>query len=87
MAITSSAKKALRASKKKRVFNLRRKADIEKNVKAFRKLVIAKDKVAAAKLVPVIYQALDKAVKTGYIKANASSRSKSRVMKALAKIA
>jgi ribosomal protein S20 len=87
MAITSSAKKALRASKKKRVFNLRRKADIEKNVKAFRKLVLAKDKVAAAKLVPVIYQALDKAVKTGYIKANASSRSKSRVMKALAKIA
>jgi len=86
MAITSSAKKALRASKKKRVFNLRRKADIEKNVKAFRKLVLAKDKVAAAKLVPVIYQALDKAVKTGYIKANASSRSKSRVMKALAKI-
>ena len=87
MAITSSAKKALRASKKKRVFNLRRKADIEKIVKAFRKLVLAKDKVAAAKLVPVIYQALDKAVKTGYIKANASSRSKSRVMKALAKIA
>jgi ribosomal protein S20 len=87
MAITSSAKKALRASKKKRVFNLRRKADIEKNIKAFRKLVLAKNKAEAAKLVPVIYQALDKAVKTGYIKANASSRSKSRVMKALAKIA
>ena len=87
MAITSSAKKALRASKKKRVFNLRRKADIEKNVKAFRKLVLAKNKAEATKLVPVIYQALDKAVKTGYIKANASSRSKSRVMKALAKIA
>ena len=87
MAITSSAKKALRASKKKRVFNLRSKADIEKNVKAFRKLVLAKNKVEATKLVPIIYQALDKAVKTGYIKANAGSRSKSRVMKALAKIA
>jgi len=87
MAITSSAKKALRASKKKRVFNLRRKSDIEKNVKAFRKLISAKNKAEAAKLVPVIYQALDKAVKTGYIKANASSRSKSRVMAALAKLA
>ncbi len=87
MAITSSAKKALRASKKKRVFNLRSKAAIEKNIKAFRKLVLAKNKVEATKLVPVIYQALDKAVKTGYIKANAGSRSKSRVMKALAKIA
>ncbi len=87
MAITSSAKKALRASKKKRVFNLRSKAAIEKNIKAFRKLVLAKNKSEATKLVPVIYQALDKAVKTGYIKANASSRSKSRVMKALAKIA
>ena len=86
MAITSSAKKALRASKKKRVFNIRRKVEIEKNVKAFRKLVIAKDKIEAEKLVPVIYQALDKAVKTGYIKANAASRSKSRVMAALAKI-
>ncbi|HTK33530.1 MAG TPA: 30S ribosomal protein S20 [Candidatus Paceibacterota bacterium] len=86
MAITSSAKKALRASKKKRVFNLRRKSDIEKNVKAFRKLVLAKDKAAATKLVPVIYQALDKAVKTGYIKVNASSRTKSRVMAALAKL-
>ena len=87
MAITSSAKKALRASKKKRVFNLRTKSDIEKNIKAFRKLVIAKNKVEATKLVPVIYKVLDKAVKTGYIKANAGSRSKSRVMKALAKIA
>jgi len=87
MAITSSAKKALRASKKKRVFNLRRKSDIEKNIKAFRKLILAKNKAEATKLVPVIYQVLDKAVKTGYIKANASSRSKSRVMAALAKLA
>ena len=87
MAITSSAKKALRASKKKRIFNLRRKADIEKNIKAFRKLVSAKKKDEAAKLIPVIYKVLDKAVKTGYIKPNASSRTKSRVMAALKKLA
>jgi ribosomal protein S20 len=87
MPITSSAHKALRASKSKRVFNLRRKSTIEKQIKEFRKLVAAKDKNGAGKLVPTIYQALDKAVKTGYIKANTSSRTKSRVMAALKKIA
>jgi small subunit ribosomal protein S20 len=86
MAITSSAKKALRSAKKKRVFNLRRKADIEKNIKAFRKLVLAKDKAAATKMIPIVYQVLDKAVKTGYIKPNAASRSKSRAMAALKKL-
>jgi small subunit ribosomal protein S20 len=86
MAITSSAKKALRSAKKKRVFNLRRKADIEKNIKAFRKLVLAKDKAAAMKMIPIVYQVLDKAVKTGYIKPNAASRSKSRAMAALKKL-
>ena len=86
MAITSSAKKALRSAKKKRVFNLRRKADIEKNIKAFRKLILAKDKAAALKMIPIVYQVLDKAVKTGYIKPNAASRSKSRAMAALKKL-
>lgn len=86
MPITSSAHKALRASKTKRVFNLRRKSTIEKQLKEFRKLVAAKDKKGAEKLVPTVYQALDKAVKTGYIKANTSSRTKSRVMAALKKI-
>lgn len=87
MAITSSAKKALRASKKKRVFNIRRKGAIEKQMKDFRKLIAAKNKADAAKLIPGIYQALDKAVKTGYIKANASARTKSRAMAALKKLA
>jgi small subunit ribosomal protein S20 len=89
MPITSSAKKALRASKKKRVFNLRRKGAIEKILKEFRKFrkrVSAKDKTAAAKLIPSIYQNLDKAVKTDYLKANAAARTKSRVMAALKKL-
>jgi ribosomal protein S20 len=86
MPITSSAHKALRASQSKRVFNLRRKSAIEKQIKEFRKLIVAKNKVEATKLVPTIYQALDKAVKTHYIKANTSSRTKSRVMAALKKL-
>lgn len=86
MAITSSAKKAHRASKKKRIFNLRRKAAIEKHLKDFRKLVEAKKKTDAEKMIPALYQALDKAVKTDYLKANAAARLKSRAMASLKKL-
>lgn len=86
MAITSSAKKALRASKHKRVFNLRRKAAVEKSLKEFRKLIAAKDKAGAEKLVSGIYQALDKAVKTDFLKPNAAARTKSRTMAALKRL-
>ena len=87
MPITSSAKKALRASKKKRVFNIRRSNAIEKEMKNFRRLIAAKKIDEATKLVPAIYQALDKAVKTHLIKANTSSRTKSRVMAAIKRAA
>ena len=83
MAITSSAKKALRASKRKRVFNLRRKNAIDNQFKQFRKAVAAKNKPEAEKLTPSLYQALDTAVKIGYMKQNTSSRLKSRAMAAL----
>jgi ribosomal protein S20 len=86
MPITSSAHKALRASNKKRVFNIRRKSTIEKQLKEFRKLLASKNKKDAAVMIPSIYQALDKAVKTSYIKANTASRTKSRVMAALKKL-
>lgn len=86
MAITSSAKKALRVSKRKRIFNLRHKNDIDKKIKEFRKFITAKSFSDAQKIVPAVYKALDKAVKTGYIKINAASRTKSRIMAALSKI-
>lgn len=87
MPITSSAKKALRASMRKRVFNVRRKSVAEKELKAFRKLVLAKNKSGAEKSLPTLFQALDKAVKTDYIKANTASRLKSRAAAALKKLA
>jgi ribosomal protein S20 len=86
MPITSSAKKALSASKKKHVFNIRRKNAIDKNLKDFRKFVANKNKIEAEKLLPIVYQALDKAAKTGQIKSNASARLKSRAMASLKKI-
>jgi ribosomal protein S20 len=86
MPITSSAKKALRASDRKRVYNLRIRAAIDVPLKKFRKLVAAKSVKEAAALVPVIYQALDKAAKKNYIKKNTASRVKGRVAKALKKV-
>jgi small subunit ribosomal protein S20 len=86
MAITSSAKKALRASKRKRVFNLRRQTAIETPLRQFKKFIVAKNAIEAKKLISALYKALDKAAKTGAIKANTAARRKSRLMKALRKI-
>lgn len=86
MAITSSAKKAFRASKKKRVFNLRRKSEIEKQLKNFRRLIAQKNKDEAMKVIPLLYKSLDKAAKTNYLKDNTASRLKSRAMSALTKL-
>ncbi len=86
MAITSGAKKAIRAAKKKRVFNLRRKSEMENVLKNFRKLVAKKDKAGATKAIPSLYKAFDKAVKTKYVKANTASRMKSRAMASLKKL-
>ena len=83
MAITSSAKKAIRASAKKRVFNIRRKAALYDAGKAFGKALAAKDVSGAAKLLPQTYAAIDKAYKRGVIKGNTAARKKSRLAAAL----
>lgn len=80
MPITSSAKKALRASKRKRVFNLKRKNDMQSVVKQYKKLVAAKNTDEAQKLIPKLQQAIDKAAKRGVIKKNTASRKKSRLV-------
>jgi ribosomal protein S20 len=87
MPITSSAKKALRAGAKKRVYNLRTKAAMDIPMKKFNKLVAEKKAKEAQALVSTLYKALDKAAKRNYIKANAASRYKSRIMGALKRIA
>jgi small subunit ribosomal protein S20 len=85
MPITSSAKKALRSSKKKRVFNLRRKDEMQNVIKEYKKLILAKKTDEAQKLIPKLQKAIDKAEKRGIIKKNTASRKKSRLMKKLSK--
>jgi small subunit ribosomal protein S20 len=83
MPITSSAKKALRASKKKRAFNLRRKDEMSGVIKQYKKLVSAKKMDEAKKLIPSLQKAIDKAAKRGIIKPNNASRKKSRLIKVI----
>jgi len=83
MPITSSAKKALRSSKRKRVFNLKRKGEMNNTIKEYKKLVLAKKEDEAKKLLPKLQKSIDKAVKTGLIKKNTAARKKSRLMKKL----
>ena len=85
MAITSSAKKAIRSSARKRVFNLRRKAALYDATKAVKKAVAAKDVTGAEKLLPAAYQAIDKAQKRGVLKGNTADRKKARLAAAVAR--
>ena len=79
MAITSSAKKAHRASLKKHVFNVRRKRALTSAVKVTKKLVTAGDTKEAGVSLSAAYKAIDKAAKRGIIKKNTASRKKSRL--------
>lgn len=85
MPITDSAKKALRSSKRKKVFNLKRKNEMQGVIKEYKKLILAKKNDEANKLTPKLQQAIDKASKRGVIKKNTAARKKSRLMKKLAK--
>ncbi|MBX4215518.1 30S ribosomal protein S20 [Candidatus Parcubacteria bacterium] len=86
MALTSSAKKAIRVAARKRVFNDRRKKTMKELVKEVRSLVAEKKYAEAKKLLPEAYQAVDKAMKRGVIKKNAAARTKSRLSAAIKKV-
>jgi small subunit ribosomal protein S20 len=81
MAITKSAKKAIRQSDKRKQHNLVYKNKIKGLIKEARGLILAKRIDEAKKVLPKLYQALDKAAKVGVIKKNTASRKKSRLTK------
>ncbi|MCX6786248.1 MAG: 30S ribosomal protein S20 [Candidatus Kaiserbacteria bacterium] len=83
MAITSSAKKAIRSSARKHVFNLRRKNALYDATKSLSRALAAKDTTGAEKLLPAVYKAIDKACKRGVIKSNTAARKKSRLALAI----
>lgn len=83
MAITKSAKKAHRASLKKRVFNVRRKRTLGTATKTVTKAIAAGDTKAAEGSLSAAYKAIDKAAKRGIIKKNTASRKKARLVAAI----
>ncbi len=85
MAITSSAKKAIRSSARKHVFNLRRKDALRDTTKLLLKAIAAKNIAEADKLLPAAYAVIDKARKRGVIKNNTANRKKSRLAAAIQK--
>ncbi len=85
MPITSSAKKALRGSARKRDFNDSRKIEVKNAVKKLKKLVSTGNLEEARKLMPSVQKAIDKGSKRGIFKKNTASRKKSRISNLLKK--
>lgn len=85
MPITKSAKKALRQSGRRRLQNLDRKDAYKKVIKEIKNFVAKAQGKEAQKILPQLYKALDKAVKTNVIKKNKASRLKSRISKSIAR--
>ena len=79
MPITQSAKKALRSSRRKRGFNLKKKELFNKAIKQVKKLISEKKLKEARAFMPQVQKILDKSVKTGLLKQNTASRKKSRI--------
>lgn len=85
MAITKSAKKALRQSLRRKTRNLAKKRKLKALLKKVRRLILEKKTDEAKKLMPQVYKVLDKAAKTNLIKKNTASRIKSRITAAISK--
>ncbi len=79
MAITKSAKRAIRVSGRRRVKNLLKMKKIKNLLKEVRNLVSQKKMEEVKKLLPQVYKILDKAAKTGLLKKNTVARKKSRI--------
>lgn len=87
MPITKGAKKALRASHRKAVFNLRRKRAFRDEIKNVKDLVKEGKVEDAHASLPALYKALDKAAKMNTITKNHASRKKSRLAQSIKKAA
>lgn len=83
MPITKSAIKALRQAKKRNIQNRKIKEKNKTLLKEFERLIAEKNKDEANKLLPRIYQSLDRAAKIGILKKNAARRKKSRLTRKL----
>lgn len=87
MAITRNAKRGVRVSTRKRVVNDRLRRTMKEAVKTVRDDVNKKEMKAIPTDLSLAFKALDKAAKRGTIKKGTADRKKSRLAKAVAKVA
>lgn len=80
-----SSIKNLRKSKRRTIINLVRLRKMKQLIRRFKKTIIARKTDEASKLIPKVYQAIDKALKGGVIKKGTAARKKSRLTKLLSK--
>jgi len=80
MPITTSAKKQLRSSARKRVFNVARLETMRDSIKTFKK-------TPSSATLSAVYKAIDKAAKRGVIKKNHAARRKSCLAAMVSKVA
>lgn len=85
MAITKGAKKAVRSSERKRVYNIRTTSTMRDVVKDIKKAIAAGNGAEAKAMLPAAYKAIDKSAKRGIIKDNTAGRKKSRLSAAIKK--
>jgi len=85
MPIKKSAKKYLRASKKRTAQNSKIKKTFREAMKKVRELAASEKAEEAQKMMPSVQKALDKAAKSGVITKGAAARKKSRLVKMIKK--
>ena len=73
------AAKRLRADKKRRLRNIRLKAELKKALKSIQSLIAANNVAEAKKAISAVSSSLDKAVSKGILSKNTASRKKSRL--------
>lgn len=87
MANTYSALKRMRTSQRQMMVNRLRKSRLRHQIRAFRRLIQAKDASGAQAALPATFSIIDRSAKWGIIKKNTAARYKSRLqvrLKALA---
>ncbi len=81
MPITSSAKKAMRQTRKRTLVNRKHKEVLKEAIKKYRKMIAAKKMDDAKTALPALHQVIDKSAKNKVIKKNTAQRLKSRLSK------
>jgi len=80
MPVTSSAKKALRVSLKRRERNYARRATVKSSIKAVEEAVVTSDAAKIKEAVAHAMSQVDRARKTGVLPGNTADRRKSRIV-------